>query len=68
MYSKFEKLMLEKGLSANRIAKEAGINAPSLTYWKQGKYTPSLKTLQKLAEYFGVSVDYFLNEVAYQNH
>lgn len=45
MYSKFEKLMLEKGLSANRIAKEAGINAPSLTYWKQGKYTPSLKTV-----------------------
>lgn len=64
MYRKFEKLMREKGLTANRVAKEAGIHAPTLTYWKQGKYTPSLKTLQKLAKYFGVSVDYFLSDAA----
>lgn len=60
MYSKFEKLLQAKGLTAGKVAREAGIHAPSLTYWKQGKYTPSLKTLQKLANYFGVSVDYFL--------
>ena len=58
MYSVFVKLLEEKGLTPYRVAKETGVTQATLSRWKTGKVNPSLETLQILAEYFHVSIDY----------
>ena len=51
------KLCKEQGKSANGAAKEIGLPSSSVTYWKRGSL-PRGETLEKIAAYFGVSVDY----------
>ena len=36
------------------------VTQTSLSNWKNGKSKPSTQTLQKIADYFGVSVDYLM--------
>lgn len=58
MYKIFEELCRKKGVSAYRVSKETGITTATLTSWKQGKYEPKADKLNKIADYFGVSVEY----------
>jgi len=58
MYEIFEKLLAQRGITAYRVAKETGITTATLTSWKQGKYTPKNEKLQKIADYFGVTLEY----------
>lgn len=61
-YEIFEKLCEKKGITAYRVSKETGVTTATLTSWKQGKYTPKREKLQKIADYFGVTVEYFTGE------
>lgn len=58
-YDNFLELCREKGKSPAAVTREIGLNNSSSTAWKHGA-TPKGETLQKLANYFGVSVDYLL--------
>lgn len=58
MYEIFEKLLLERGITAYKVAKETGVTTATLTSWKQGKYVPKAEKLQKIADYLNVSVEY----------
>lgn len=60
MYSIFEKLCSERGVTAYRVCKETGITTSTLSNWKAGRYTPKADKLKKIADYFGVSVEYLL--------
>lgn len=60
MYDIFMRLMEEKGVTAYRVAKDTGITQATLSRWKTGKVSPSIETLQVLAEYFGVTIDYLM--------
>lgn len=60
MYEVFEKLLEKYDVSAYKVAKETGVTTATLTSWKQGKYTPKQDKLQKIADYFGVTVDYLM--------
>lgn len=60
MYDIFMQLMEEKGVTAYRVAKDTGITQATLSRWKTGKVSPSIETLQVLAEYFGVTIDYLM--------
>ncbi|KAF5071795.1 helix-turn-helix protein [anaerobic digester metagenome] len=60
MYEIFEQLLKERNISAYKIAKETGVTTATLTSWKQGKYTPKQDKLQKIADYFGVSLEYLM--------
>ena len=62
MYSIFEKLLEENGVTAYKVAKATGITTSTLTSWKQGKYVPKPDKLQKIADYFGVSLAYLLGQ------
>lgn len=64
MYGVFVKLMEEKGLTPYRVAKETGITQATLIRWKTGKVNPSLETLQVLADYFHVSIDYLTGKTS----
>ena len=62
MYKKFSKLLQEKQLSPYRVSKDTGISQQTLSDWKLGRSIPKLNKLQKLADYFGVSVEYFTDD------
>ena len=60
MYEIFEQLLSKYGITAYKVAKETGISTATLSNWKQGKYTPKQDKLQKIADYFGVSLEYLM--------
>lgn len=60
MYEIFEKLLKDSGITAYKVSKETGISTATLTSWKKGNYTPKADKLQKIADYFGVSMEYLL--------
>lgn len=60
MYEIFEALLAERGVTAYQVAKATGISTGSLSDWKNGRSSPKVEKLQKIAAYFGVSVDYLL--------
>lgn len=60
-YDKFEILCKENGVTPTRIAREIGIAQQSVSLWKRRGSIPSGENLQKLADYFGVTVDYLLS-------
>lgn len=60
MYEVFERLLAEHGITAYKVAKATGITTATLTSWKKGRYTPKQEKLQKIADYFGVTVEYLM--------
>ena len=60
MYEIFEHLLQKYGVTSYKVAKEAGVTQTALSNWKSGRSTPTIKTLQKIADYFGVTVDYLM--------
>lgn len=60
MYEKFEKLLIERNLTAYRVAKDTGLAPTVFSDWKTGKSKPKVDKLKILADYFGVSIEYFL--------
>ncbi len=62
MYERFEKLLEERGVTAYEVAQKTEIAQATLTAWKQGKYTPKIDKLCKIANYFGVSVTEFIDD------
>lgn len=60
MYEKFAKLLDETNKTAYQVSKDTGVSTATLSSWKKGKYTPKVDKLKILADYFGVSIEYFL--------
>lgn len=58
MYEIFERLMKQKDLRIADVAKGSGVSATTIYEWKAGKYTPKAEKLQRIADYFGVSLEY----------
>lgn len=62
MYEKFQKLLDDTGKTSYQVAKDTGVSTATLTNWKKGNYKPKVDKLKTLANYFGVTVDFFLSE------
>ncbi len=60
MYEIFEQLCQSRNLTPYKVSKLANVTQTALSNWKTGKSTPSAKTLQKLADFFNVSIDYLM--------
>ena len=62
MYEKYVELREKKGVSDYRVAEDTGIPKSTFSDWKSGKSCPKADKIKKLADYFGVSIEYFLKE------
>lgn len=60
MYEIFESLLKKHGVTTYQVAKATGISTASFTGWKQGKWNFKQDKLQKIADYFGVTIDYLM--------
>lgn len=60
MFEKYVSLRSEKGVTDYRVSEDTGITKSTFSDWKSGRSTPKVDKLKILADYFNVSVDYFL--------
>lgn len=67
MYEMFQKLLDKHGITAYKVAKDTGITTATLTNWKKGRYVPKQDKLQKIADYFGVTVEYLMTGKMQEN-
>ncbi|CEP67835.1 Cro/C1-type helix-turn-helix domain [Moorella glycerini] len=54
------RLRERKGLTQEDLAKKLNISRSALSLWEIGKREPNFETTTKIADFFGVSVDYLL--------
>lgn len=60
MYEIFQKPLNEKGVKTSDVACATGISNMTFSDWKRGKCVPKIDKLQKIADYFGVTVEYIM--------
>ena len=62
MYKKFVELLEKTNKTAYQVSKDTEIAQSVLSDWKRGRSKPKVEKLKILADYFGVSIEYFLEE------
>lgn len=60
MYDIFLQLLQKYGVTPYKVSKETGVSQGSLSDWKNGKSTPKVDKLKKIADFFGVSLNYLM--------
>lgn len=61
MYKKYVELRDKKGVTDYKVSGDTGITKSTFSDWKSGRSEPKLEKLKILADYFGVSIEYFLS-------
>jgi hypothetical protein len=60
MYEKFALLLEKNNKTTYRVSVDTGIPQNVFSNWKTGRSKPKADKLKILADYFGVSIEYFL--------
>ena len=60
-YDNFYSLCQKAGVTPTQVARDLGIRQSTVSMWKKQASTPRYETLQKLADYFGVSINTLLD-------
>ncbi len=60
MYEFYCKLRDEKGVKDATVAASTGITKSTFSDWKSGRSEPKRDKLQKIADYFGVTIDFLM--------
>ncbi len=56
-----KKIRKERKLSQLKVAMDLNISRESLSHYENNKREPSIELLNKMSEYFNVSIDYLIN-------
>lgn len=62
MYLDYIRLRDQMGMTDADVARATGIGKSTFSDWKSGRSSPKLGKLMKLAEYFGVNLEYFIKK------
>jgi transcriptional regulator with XRE-family HTH domain len=60
LYKKYKELLDKTHKTSYQVSKDTGISQTAFSNWKVGRSEPGLESLKKLADYFEVSIEYFL--------
>ncbi len=60
MYEIYCKLKNKYGVTDYKVSKETGISRSTFSDWKSGRSEPKKEKLQKIADYFGVTLRYLM--------
>ena len=61
-FEKLELLVKARNISLYKVAGDLGFARTLFSDWKSGKSMPKTDKLLKIADYFGVGIDYFIIE------
>lgn len=67
MINKILELLIDNNISEYRLIKELNFNENAFRFWRNGRQKPSLDALVKIADYFGVSLDYLVGREGFDN-
>lgn len=59
-FKKLEKLLNKHNVTMYQLSKELDFGMSMLSDWKSGRSKPKIEKLSKIADYFGVDVQYFI--------
>lgn len=59
---------IKKGLSQTELAKTLFLGQTSVSKYESGKQIPEMPTLQKIADFFDISIDYLLGKTDIKNY
>lgn len=63
MFQKIEALMLEKHINKRQLSNKTGVPYPTiLSLFHEGRDGANVNTVFKIAQYFGVTLDFLLND------
>lgn len=62
--NRIKELREKKGIGQKALASDLHVSQPTICDWETGRKVPSSKSASKLADYFGVSLDYLLGRDA----
>lgn len=65
---KLKKLRAEKGLKQQQLAEELNVSKSSIAMWETNNREPDAQMLIKIANFFGVTVDYLLSNEHPDDH
>lgn len=60
MYNTFLELLKENNKKAIDVSRATGIPSSTFSDWKKGKSSPKQEKLKKIADYFGVTLEYLM--------
>lgn len=60
IYERYKYIRDSHNAKDSDVAKNTGITKSTFSEWKKGSYTPKQDKLQKIADYFEVTVDYLM--------
>lgn len=58
--SKLKKARIDTGFTQREISKETGIPQSTIAKYETGIYQPDIENLGKLADFYGVSLDWLI--------
>lgn len=62
MYQRYEELLKKTGKTSYQVSKDTKIAQSTISDWKNGISKPKVDKLFVLSKYFGVSMEYFLED------
>ena len=62
LYEKYKSLLDKTNKTSYQVSKETGISQTAFSNWKTKRSEPGLESLRKLADYFNVPMEYFLEK------
>lgn len=60
-----KKLREEKGITQSELGKALDISPSAIGMYEQGRRVPDVPTLKKMSAFFGVSIDYLLENASH---
>lgn len=59
---RIKKLRIEKKLTQQELGNKFGLTSTGVSYWESGKAIPSMDMINKLSDFFGVTIDYLIGK------
>lgn len=66
---RIKKLRIEKKMTQQELGNIFGLTSTGISYWESGKAIPNMEIINKLSDFFGVTIDYLIgkNEIDENN-
>lgn len=57
-----KKLRIEKKMTQQELGNVFGLTSTGVSYWESGKAIPNMEMMNKLSNFFGVTIDYLIGK------
>ena len=59
---RIKKLRIEKKLTQQELGNKFGLTSTGVSYWESGKAIPNMDMINKLSDFFGVTIDFLIGK------